>query len=228
MREVDPSAAQPAGDGHGREIDWNQFPVEAISRLTYLKRNLIHWDLLREAYRRSSGGVLEVGVGSGAQSALLSRLVAPVVTLDNNTSILQRARSNLARFGRGVHPAAADAFRLPFPARAFGVGISQGLMEHFSDEEITKLVREQLRACRSVVFSVPSAHYPRQDMGNERLMTPAEWRELLAPAVDEARYAVTARHYRGDLEALKYSALARRWLGSFSVLVTIDPREETA
>jgi SAM-dependent methyltransferase len=227
MRDVDPSPTG-RGAGHGGEIDWNLFPVEAISRRTYLKRNLIHWQLLREAYRRASGGVLEVGVGSGAQSALLSRLVSPVVTLDNNTGILQRARSNLARFGRGVHPAAADAFRLPFPDGSFGVGISQGLMEHFSDEEITKLVREQLRACRSVVFSVPSAHYPRQDMGNERLMTPAQWSGLLAQAVDESRYAVITRHYRGDLEALKYSILAGRWLGSFSVLVTIDPRAEPA
>lgn len=212
----------------GGDIDWDRFPVEAISWLTYVKRNLIHWNLLREAYRRAIGGVLEVGVGSGAQSALLSRLIAPVVTLDNNTGILRKARTNLERFGRQVHTVAGDAFRLPFPDQAFGVGISQGLMEHFSDGEITLLIREQLRVCSSAVFSVPSAHYPRQDMGNERLMTCTEWKGLLERAVDSTRYKVAVRYYRLDLEALKYSVFARRWLGSFSVLVTIDPRADLA
>jgi hypothetical protein len=97
-------------------------------------------------------------------------------------------------------------------------------MEHFSDEQIGGLVREQLRVSRSVVFSVPSDRYPRQDVGNERLMPPEEWRRIVSAQVDASRYTITARYYRRDLEALKYSVLARRNLGSFSVLVTIDPK----
>jgi hypothetical protein len=97
-------------------------------------------------------------------------------------------------------------------------------MEHFSDEEIAGLLREQLRVSRSVVFSVPSDRYPRQDMGNERLMEPSRWAAIVARGIDAGSYRITARYYRLDLEAAKYSVLARRWLGSFSVLVTIDPR----
>ncbi|MFL5538032.1 MAG: hypothetical protein ACJ8J0_03530, partial [Longimicrobiaceae bacterium] len=97
-----------------------------------------------------------------------------------------------------------------------------GLMEHFDDGQVAGLVREQLRVCRCVVFSVPSDRYPRQDVGNERLMPPERWRGIVERAAG-AGYVVRARYYRGDLEALKYSVLARRWLGSFSVLVTVDP-----
>ena len=89
-------------------------------------------------------------------------------------------------------------------------------------EQITA-VREQLRVCRSVVFSIPSDRYPRQDVGNERLMPPERWRAIVERAAGPG-YAVRARYYRGDLEAIKYSVLARRWLGSFSVLVTVDPQ----
>lgn len=205
------------------EVDWNAFPVEAISWATFLKRNLIHWELLREAFRRAHGGILEVGVGSGAQAALISRMHSPTVTLDNNQRILRLAGENLRRFGRDVQCVAADAFRLPFRDQVFGVAISQGLMEHFSDEQIAALLREQLRTCRSVIFSVPSENYPRQDMGNERLLAPDEWSTIIRRILGQTRYRVEARHYRADLEALKYSMLARRWLGSFSVLVTIDP-----
>lgn len=204
--------------------NWDNFRVDTISRATFAKRNLIHWELIREAVRRANGSVLEVGVGSGAQSALLSRWVRHTVTVDNDGRILAASRPNLERFGKGVQAVGGDAFLLPFPSNAFGVAISQGLMEHFADDSIAALLTEQLRVSRSVVFSVPSERYPRQDVGNERLMPPARWQRVVEEAVAVAgRYRVAARYYRMDLESFKYSVLARRPLGSFSVLVTVDP-----
>jgi SAM-dependent methyltransferase len=204
--------------------DWTRFEVEQISWTTFLKRNFIHAELLAAAIQRRRGGILEVGVGSGAQSAALSRLGSLVVSVDNDARILAAARSNLQRFGPGVRVLSADAFALPFPAAAFGTSVSQGLMEHFDDEAIGSLVREQLRVCRSVTFSVPSDRYPRQDVGDERLMDPKRWREIVTSAVENDRYRVTSRYYRIDSESIKYSVLAGRWLGRFSVLVTVDPR----
>jgi len=204
--------------------DWSRFPVERIALPTFLKRNLIHTDLLSAVLRRARGAALEVGVGSGAQSALLSRVLPRVVTVDNDARVLAAARYNLERFGRAVRPVLGDAFALPFRARAFGVALSQGLMEHFDEPDVVRLIREQLRVCRSVVFSVPSDHYPRQDVGDERLLPPAAWRRMVDRAVDASAYRVRARYYRVDPESLKYSLLARRPLGGFSVLVTIDPR----
>jgi SAM-dependent methyltransferase len=203
--------------------DWSLFRVERISLPTFLKRNLIHADLLAAAWRRSRGSVLEIGVGSGAQSAALSRLVRRVVTLDNDPRILAAARPNLERFGPATRLVSADAFALPFRAGMFGVGLSQGLMEHFDDAAIGALLREQLRVCRSVVFSVPSDNYPRQDVGDERLMPPSRWEKLVRDALEASSHRITARYYRVDPESAKYSLLARRRLGGFSVLVCIDP-----
>jgi SAM-dependent methyltransferase len=197
--------------------------VERIRPLTFWKRNLIHQELLRAVLSRAKGGILEVGIGSGAQSALLSRRADRVVSIDNDPRIMRAARPNVERFGPKTRLVLADAFHMPFRDGAYGVSLSQGLMEHFDDEGIAGLVREQLRVCRSVVFSVPSDRYPRQDVGNERLMPPTRWQEIVERAVGPG-YAVRARYYRADLEAIKYSVLARRWLGSFSVLVTVDRR----
>jgi len=204
--------------------DWDRFRVEPISARTFVKRNLIHWELIATVLRRSVGGVLEIGVGSGAQSALLSRVVSRVASVDNDARILGVARLNHERFARRAMLVRADAFRLPFAGSTWGVALSQGLMEHFSDDQIGALVDEQLRVCRAVVFSVPSNNYPRQDVGNERLMPPKEWAAILTRVVGR-KYRVQARYYRGDGEAMKYSLRARRWLGSFSVLATIDRRD---
>jgi len=207
------------------ETDWDRFRVETISLPTFLKRNLIHLELLTEAKRRAGrDGVLEVGLGSGAQSAALSRRVERVVSIEKDRRILEAARANIRRFGPTVGLVAADAFVMPFPDATFGVAISQGLMEHFSNEGIGGLLREQLRVCRSVVFSVPSDRYPRQDVGDERLMSPDQWQRIVEGAVDTHRYRVEARYYRIDPESFKYSVLAGRPLGRFSVLVTIDSR----
>jgi SAM-dependent methyltransferase len=203
--------------------DWSKFRVERISVPTFFKRNLIHLELLAATLRRAGGSALEVGVGSGAQSALLSRIGLRTVSVDNDLRILDASRPNLRRFGPGVSLIAGDAFALPFADGTFGVAVSQGLMEHFGDEGIAGLIREQLRVSRSVVFSVPSDRYPRQDVGDERLMTPEQWSAIVARAVDPDRYRVRARRYRFDPEGAKYSLLARKRLGGFSVLVSIDP-----
>lgn len=204
------------------ETDWSRFAVHRIGMATFIKRNLIHTDLLMAAARRARGGILEVGIGSGAQSALLSRL-HPTLTLDNDWRILSAARPNLDRFGPDARLVSADGFVLPFRDQSMGVSISQGLFEHFQDEEIAALLREALRVCRSVVFSVPSDRYPRQDVGNERLMSPAQWERIVTGALGEG-FRVVSRYYRFDPERLKYSLAAKKDLGGFNVLVTIDRR----
>lgn len=204
--------------------DWTRFRVERISTPTFLKRNLIHLDLLAAVLRRARGSVLEVGIGSGAQSAILSRFVGRTVAVDNDERIMHAARPNVERFGREMLLVSADAFALPFRAGTFGVAVSQGLMEHFDDARIAGLLEEQLRVCRSAVFSVPSDRYPRQDVGDERLLAPQDWRRIIETGVNTTRYSVRARYYRVDVESLKYSAMAMRRLGGFSVLVTVDPR----
>ncbi len=78
---------------------------------------------------------------------------------------------------RSCSYAFADAFRLSetFRRDEFEVTFSQRFFEHFSDEDIGKLIREQLTVSPIVIFSVPSKWYGVRDFGNERLMTAGEW-----------------------------------------------------
>ena len=52
--------------------------------------------------------------------------------------------------------------------------------EHFTDDDIRKLLKEQLRVSRKALFSVPSLWYPRQDFGDERLMKKEDWLRILS------------------------------------------------
>ena len=53
-------------------------------------------------------------------------------------------------------------------------------MEHFKDNEIVSLLKEQLRVSKRVFFSVPNKNYNHRDFGNERLLYSREWERILA------------------------------------------------
>jgi ubiquinone/menaquinone biosynthesis C-methylase UbiE len=108
----------------------------------------------------------------------------------------------------------ADAFSLPFPAQSFDVAFTAGFFEHFSDDEIGRLLSEQLRVARRVVFSVPNAAYPSRDFGNERLMSRAQWDALLRSHGFElehsADYAPVAVAAWKKFPRVHYLAVVRR------------------
>ena len=75
-----------------------------------------------------------------------------MVSVDNNDSVLKIAQHNNANFKGGVTFEKADAFNLPFDDDSFDVCFSQGFFEHFADNDIRKLLGEQLWVARKVVL----------------------------------------------------------------------------
>ena len=161
-------------------MDWEQYyKGRSLTLERYINNIWGHKPLLMEV--ASSGrNILEVATGSGNLSIFLSHLGYNVVSVDNNDSVLKIAQHNNAKFKGGVTFEKADAFNLPFADDSFDVCFSQGLFEHFADDDITKLLREQLRISKKVLFSAPSFWYPRQDFGDERLVRKEDWLRILS------------------------------------------------
>jgi len=82
-----------------------------------------------------------------------------------------------------------------FEDNTFSVTHSSGVLEHYSDDDIVKLINEQLRVSNVCIFSVPTAYFEKKMLGNERFMSRKEWREILAKSngfiVEESGY-----HYK--------------------------------
>jgi len=161
-------------------MGWEQYYKErSLSLERYINNIWDHKPLLIEV--ASSGrNILEVATGTGNLSIFLSHLSYNLVSIDNNDSVLKIAQQNNANFKGGVAFKKADAFNLPFNDDSFNVCFSQGFFEHFADDAIRKLLREQLRVSSKVLFSVPSFWYPRQDFGDERLMKKEDWMRILS------------------------------------------------
>lgn len=103
-----------------------------------------------------------------------------VPSTDNNQEVFKNTiSSNLMKTASDLKLLRQDVFSLSFNDKAFDVAFSQGFFEHFSDEDIVQLVKEQLRVANKVIFYVPSFWFPSRDFGNERLLRMEEWVNIL-------------------------------------------------
>jgi ubiquinone/menaquinone biosynthesis C-methylase UbiE len=160
---------------------WEKYYSKTVSTEHYISDVSNHRPFLFEIIRTQSrhGRLLEVGAGSGVLGIFLSQPNYEVISIDNNDGVLSVARgNNTALNGRGTF-LKADAHSLPFPDNSFHVCFSQGFFEHFANYDICKLLAEQLRVAREVIFSVPTFWYSLREFGDERLIKREDWLKIL-------------------------------------------------
>lgn len=90
--------------------------------------------------------VLEVGAGSGRDSATLAERGATAIMLDYSMASLLVSRDVAQRAGVTPLLVRADALRMPFRDGTFDVVFHQGLLEHFRDPK--PLLRENVRVLK--------------------------------------------------------------------------------
>jgi 2-polyprenyl-3-methyl-5-hydroxy-6-metoxy-1,4-benzoquinol methylase len=123
--------------------------------------------------------VLEVGAGTGVLGWPLAEAGIGVTCLDNDEEVLRMCEINAKVLGADIKYVFGDAFDIPFEESSFNLAYSEGLLEHYSDEEIHRLLGEQLRVAGIVVVGVPLVGCKDIPFGNERWLSVAEWENLL-------------------------------------------------
>jgi SAM-dependent methyltransferase len=109
---------------------------------------------------RTGTHVLEVGAGSGRDSAALARAGARVFLLDASAGALELAALTDGEF-RGRSLVLGDALGSPFPDATFDVVFHQGLLEHFPDP--LPLLLENRRILKPggiLLVDVPQTFHP--------------------------------------------------------------------
>lgn len=161
-------------------MNWNEYYQNPLT-ITGLLSNLYgQKEFISTIVEISPKSIIEIGTGSGGMSIFLSWLGFSVEGVDIDPKVVAKATAEAQRLNSSAKFIVADAFHLPHPDGSFDLAFHQGLLEHFTDQEIYQLLDEQLRVARRVVFSVPNSYYPRRDYGNERLMTKAQWESILS------------------------------------------------
>lgn len=160
---------------------WADYYGNQVTPDLYIRNLYGQREFLQAIIETKAKRILEVGAGTGTMSIFLSQLGRSVVTLDNDPQLIELARQTKDQLGGRNEIVPGDALHLPFPDNSFDLVFHQGLLEHFSDEQIRGLIREHLRVAPVVLVSVPNNFYPRKDFGDERLMSKRQWEQILAP-----------------------------------------------
>lgn len=166
------------------ERAWSDFYRGATGNRLVLEGNILeHAPLVLSVakYVKPGDSVLEIGSGTGVLGWPLAQAGIKVVSVDNDPGVLKECSVNAKLVGADITYIEADGFCLPFSYKEFKVSFSLGLLEHFSDDDICRLVQEHKRVADNVVVGVPLKGNRSPSFGNERYLTAEEWLGLLVP-----------------------------------------------
>lgn len=163
---------------------WPDFYKWVCGSQLFLEGNIMEqMESIKEIAKYVAPGdkVLEIGTGSGVIAAPIAQAGVKVVSVDIEQGILDMAKINAKLLGVDIEYVLGDAFALPFKDQEFKVAFSGGLIEHFSDEDIGRLIAEHQRVSDVVVVVFPLVGADRGSFGNERWLKMKQWEAILKP-----------------------------------------------
>lgn len=144
-------------------IPWNDFLERVRDQYPSLLAFAIHWwqynvPLLQQIRQIVSvpASILEVGTGTGALSVFLAAHGYDVVGIDNDPRVIEAARKLAEHFRVSCRFELGDAFDLSAYRGRFDLVFSSGVIEHYTAEDASRMLREQGTAARCVLVSIPT------------------------------------------------------------------------
>lgn len=142
---------------------------------------ILHFQYLFKIVLFKPKSVLEIGCGPADHSMFIKKVFPKVEIslLDVDEDLLRKVQKQYE--GKIKKAYNYDVFdkkkisKLP----KFDVIISQGLLEHFEDEQFAEIINNFSGIGKKGVFSIPSNYYKNRDFGNEILRSKEEVEKLI-------------------------------------------------
>jgi SAM-dependent methyltransferase len=149
------------------------------SKIIY-KKKLIE---IVEKYGGKTKKLLEAGCGSGITSIYLGNAGYDVLGIASDPEMI-KLDSSIASNNKNSALFEVDDIKTLETIRNqhFDVAFSNGVIEHFSDSDITLIVNRQLSISDYVVISIPSDFFTDNEkiFGDERFMNTEQWKSILS------------------------------------------------
>lgn len=139
----------------------------------------------------AKNNIIECGSGTAVVSIYLATLGYHVTAVDIEDEVLKLSK-NLAN---GYYSTLNDnhydidfckktIFNLDYKEDFFDVAFSNGVLEHFQDNEIIDIIKEQLKIAKITIVGIPTKYFASKEAkyGNERVLKLSYWRKLIKKA----------------------------------------------
>ena len=174
------------------KIDWFQHYQRKLDSLDFKTSDLNRFKsqnraLLRKIVSLKPRRIIEVGCGLARDSFVLASKGFNVTVLDRDSRIVELAKRNSNNLG--LHPKIikGNFFHLQKIVKSnYDVALHSGVLEHFDNEEIIKILHHQLKIASVVIFSVPvksrfnEKYFKGKEKVFRRLLSEKVWLNILS------------------------------------------------
>ena len=147
--------------------------------------------LINLVKKYSDKNIIECGSGTSVVSIYLATLGYNVTAIDIEDNVIKLAKS-LAKdyykavdnYNSQINFVKKSIFDLGYEKDSFDVAFSNGVLEHFSDDEIIQIIQQQLYVAKTVIVGIPTKYFDSSEAkyGNERVLELSYWRYLIKKA----------------------------------------------
>lgn len=132
--------------------------------------------------------IIECGSGTAVVSLYLSTLGYDVTAIDIEDDVLELSKKlardyyhNLKNDKLKINFKKESIFKLNYSSDYFDVAFSNGVLEHFQDDEIINIIKEQLKIAKITIVGIPTKYFESKEAkyGNERVLKLSYWRKLI-------------------------------------------------
>lgn len=171
-----------------------------------IKHKRIFIKMLKK-YSSSSKKMIEAGCGTGIISAYMANIGYNVTGIDIDKNIIQLAKKISNEYfdvkKNNILFQEKNIFNLNYKDKEFDVCFSNGVLEHFKDEEIVETLQQQIRISNYVLVGIPTQFFDKSEAlhGDERFLPIDYWRYLITKSggriIEEKNF-----HYMNTIEKI--------------------------
>lgn len=134
-------------------------------------------------YSKERKKLIEAGCGTGLVAGYMQALGYDVTAIDISNEILKLVEeiSENSKIIKKPKLIQKSIFELDFQKKEYDVCFSNGVLEHFSDEQIVDTIKQQIKIAKYVIIGVPSVYFDETEKmyGDERNIKEKRWIELI-------------------------------------------------
>lgn len=169
--------------------------------------------------------IIEAGAGTGVVSTYLASINFDVTAIDIDNQMLKLAKRISRQYNKGNMPRFENKniFILDYNNKEFDVSFSNGVLEHFNDEEIISTLSKQMNIAETVIFGIPTKYFNQEEAmyGNERYMDFNKWRSLIKEAHGKI-IEEKSMHYMGIIGRIKKY---KKWFRPYPYRIFVVKKE---
>lgn len=135
--------------------------------------------------------IIECGSGTSVVSIYLASLGYNVTAIDIEEDVIKLSKKLAKDYFESINDNKAklnfekkSIFELGYKKDSFDVAFSNGVLEHFTDEEIVEIIKQQLFTAKITIVGIPTKYFSPKEAkyGNERVLELSYWRKLIKDA----------------------------------------------